>query len=57
LAVAAACLQQAGAVPVQAARAILEFDRGQSAVVLGNFWRNGRWSLLFPHTAFDPAKN
>jgi hypothetical protein len=21
------------------------------------FWRNERWSLLFPHTAFDPARN
>jgi hypothetical protein len=24
---------------------------------LETFWRNGRWSLLFPHTAFDPARN
>ncbi len=24
---------------------------------LETFWRNDRWSLLFPHTAFDPAKN
>lgn len=21
------------------------------------FWRNGRWSLLFPHSTFDPSKN
>jgi hypothetical protein len=24
---------------------------------LETFWRNDRWSLLFPHTAFDPARN
>jgi len=29
----------------------------EALLCLETFWRNGRWSLLFPHTAFDPAKN
>jgi hypothetical protein len=29
----------------------------EALLCLKTFWRNGRWSLLFPHTAFDPAKN
>jgi hypothetical protein len=29
----------------------------ESLLCLETFWRNGRWSLLFPHSAFDPAKN
>jgi hypothetical protein len=24
---------------------------------LETFWRSGGWHLLFPHTAFDPARN
>jgi hypothetical protein len=29
----------------------------EGLLCLETFWRNGRWSLLFPHTAFDPARN
>lgn len=29
----------------------------EALLCLETFWRNDRWSLLFPHTAFDPAKN
>jgi hypothetical protein len=29
----------------------------EALLCLETFWRNGRWSLLFPHTAFDPAQN
>jgi hypothetical protein len=29
----------------------------EALLCLETFWRNGRWSLLFPHTAFDPAKS
>jgi len=29
----------------------------ESLLCLETFWRNGRWSLLFPHSAFNPAKN
>jgi hypothetical protein len=29
----------------------------EALLCLETFWRNGRWSLLFPHTAFDPAIN
>jgi hypothetical protein len=29
----------------------------EALLCLEMFWRNGRWSLLFPHTAFDPARN
>jgi hypothetical protein len=29
----------------------------EALLCLETFWRNGRWSLLFPHTAFDPARN
>ena len=32
--------------------------RGDEALLcLEMFWRNDRWSLLFPHTAFIPARN
>ncbi|WP_423442549.1 hypothetical protein [Limisphaera sp. VF-2] len=32
--------------------------RGDEALLcLETFWRNRRWSLLFPHSAFHPAKN
>jgi hypothetical protein len=32
--------------------------RGDEALLcLEMFWRNDRWSLLFPHTAFNPARN
>ena len=29
----------------------------EALLCLETFWRNERWSLLFPHTAFDPARN
>jgi hypothetical protein len=29
----------------------------EALLCLETFWRNHRWSLLFPHTAFDPATN
>jgi hypothetical protein len=29
----------------------------ESLLCLEIFWRNERWSLLFPHTAFNPARN
>ena len=29
----------------------------EALLCLETFWRNGRWPLLFPHTASDPAKN
>lgn len=29
----------------------------EALLCLETFWRNGRWHLFFPHTAFDPAKN
>jgi len=29
----------------------------EALLCLETFWRNDRWSLLFPHTAFDPARN
>lgn len=29
----------------------------EALLCLETFWRNERWSLLFPHSAFDPAKN
>jgi hypothetical protein len=29
----------------------------EALLCLETFGRNGRWSLLFPHTAFDPARN
>jgi hypothetical protein len=29
----------------------------ESLLCLETFWRNDRWSLLFPHTRFDPARN
>ena len=29
----------------------------EALLCLETFWRNGRWSLLFPHTAFNPARN
>ena len=29
----------------------------EALLCLEMFWRNERWSLLFPHTAFDPARN
>ena len=29
----------------------------EALLSLEMFWRNDRWSLLFPHTAFDPARN
>lgn len=29
----------------------------ESLLCLETFWRSGRWSLLFPHSAFNPAKN
>ena len=29
----------------------------ESLLCLETFWRNARWSLLFPHTCFDPARN
>lgn len=29
----------------------------EALLCLETFWRNDRWDLLFPHTAFDPAKN
>lgn len=29
----------------------------EALLSLEMFWRNDRWSLLFPHTAFDPATN
>jgi hypothetical protein len=33
-------------------------QRGDEALLcLETFWRNGRWHLLFPHTAFNPARN
>jgi len=33
-------------------------QRGDEALLcLETFWRNGRWHLLFPHTAFSPARN
>jgi hypothetical protein len=32
--------------------------KGDEALMcLETCWRNGRWHLLFPHTAFDPARN
>jgi len=32
--------------------------KGDEALMcLETFWRNGRWHLLFPHTAFNPARN
>jgi hypothetical protein len=33
-------------------------QRGDEALMsLEMFWRNNRWHLLFPHTAFQPARN
>lgn len=33
-------------------------QRGDEALMsLEMFWRNGRWHLLYPHTAFNPARN
>jgi len=29
----------------------------EALLCLETFWRNNRWHLLFPHTAFDPARN
>lgn len=29
----------------------------EALMCLETFWRNGRWQLLFPHTAFNPARN
>ena len=29
----------------------------EALLCLATFWRNERWSLLFPHPAFDPARN
>jgi hypothetical protein len=29
----------------------------EALLCLETFWRNGRWSLLFPHSAFNPARN
>jgi len=29
----------------------------EALLCLEIFWRNGRWHLLFPHTAFNPARN
>ena len=29
----------------------------EALMCLETFWRNGRWYLLFPHTAFNPARN
>ncbi len=29
----------------------------EALLCLETFWRNVRWDLLFPHTAFDPARN
>ena len=29
----------------------------EALLCLETFWRNDRWTLLFPHTAFDPARN
>ena len=29
----------------------------EALLCLETFWRNGRWHLLFPHTAFNPARN
>jgi hypothetical protein len=29
----------------------------EALLCLETFWRNGRWSLLFPHTDFNPARN
>ena len=29
----------------------------EALLCLETLWRNGRWHLLFPHTAFNPAKN
>jgi len=29
----------------------------EARLCLETFWRNGRWHLLFPHTAFNPARN
>lgn len=29
----------------------------EALLCLETFWRNDRWSLLFPHTAFDPTRN
>jgi hypothetical protein len=29
----------------------------EALLSLEMFWRNGRWHLLFPHTAFNPARN
>jgi hypothetical protein len=29
----------------------------EALLCLETFWRNGRWHLIFPHTAFNPARN
>lgn len=29
----------------------------EALLCLETFWRNGRWHLLFPHSAFNPARN
>jgi len=29
----------------------------EALLCLETFWRNNRWPLLFPHTAFNPARN
>ncbi len=29
----------------------------EALLCLETFWRNDRWARLFPHTAFDPARN
>ena len=32
-------------------------DGDEALLCLETFWRNERWSLLFPHSASDPSKN
>jgi hypothetical protein len=42
----------------QTTGSILDHPRDESLLCLETFWRNGRWSLLFPHNRqFDPSKN
>jgi hypothetical protein len=44
------------AVPLQAPGQFWSPIGDEALLCLETFWRNERWSLLFPH-AFDPAKN
>lgn len=47
----------AGAMSVQTPGQFWSQAGDEALLCLETFWRNGRWHLLFPHTAFNPARN